>query len=504
MMINNVSRTIRKYFFDPIQVSSPPKATETWPLGMDVLHWKDNNRDVWRLEDAVRGTIIFGNTGSGKTSGSARHIAKAFLKNGLGGLVLCVKQDEATLWTRLCKTTGRAHDIVRIAPDELNAFNFLDYERTAKGRSAGITDNLSNLLIEVMTLLERSGGAVSTSADPFWDRTMAQMLKNAIVLHAAAYGTITIAGILQVINSAPRGTFSTTTDDWKLAATGATAEFMKVLKLAEERCPSSARNEVDLAKNFFLNEFAKLADRTRSIVITSFSSMADSLLRPPLARLFCEQTTVTPENIFEGKILIVDLPVHAFRQAGKIANMIWKVSFKRACESRPSPTRPVFMWIDECQYLLDKADADFATTARSTKCCIVAITQNLPTLYTQMGGRASDAVEGMLGCLHTKIFHQNDDPKTNQYAANVVQKVLRQFHNESKQAGFFSSSENRTLGHSQQWDYDIPEIAYTKLYSGGIDTVFKVEAIVYESGRQFSNRKPWLKVVFDQKNDCIL
>lgn len=51
-------------------------------------------RDAWRLRDACEGTVIFGGTGSGKSSGSGRAIARAFLRAGFGGLVLCAKQDE--------------------------------------------------------------------------------------------------------------------------------------------------------------------------------------------------------------------------------------------------------------------------------------------------------------------------------------------------------------------------------------------------------------------------
>ena len=49
--------------------------------------------DMWRIKDACEGTIIFGGTGSGKTSGSGRAIATSFLSAGFGGLVLCAKPE---------------------------------------------------------------------------------------------------------------------------------------------------------------------------------------------------------------------------------------------------------------------------------------------------------------------------------------------------------------------------------------------------------------------------
>lgn len=50
--------------------------------------------DWWKVRDAFEGLQIFGGIGSGKSSGSGKTIAKSFLRNGLGGLVMCAKPDE--------------------------------------------------------------------------------------------------------------------------------------------------------------------------------------------------------------------------------------------------------------------------------------------------------------------------------------------------------------------------------------------------------------------------
>jgi NAD(P)-dependent dehydrogenase (short-subunit alcohol dehydrogenase family) len=69
-------------------------------------------RDRWTLDDAYMGTFIVGGTGSGKTSGSGRAIAHAFLRAGFGGLVLCAKPEEADLWRRYAAETGRRKSLV--------------------------------------------------------------------------------------------------------------------------------------------------------------------------------------------------------------------------------------------------------------------------------------------------------------------------------------------------------------------------------------------------------
>jgi DNA segregation ATPase FtsK/SpoIIIE-like protein len=46
-----------------------------------IRDWK--NRQEFRLADAESGVAVFGATGSGKTSGSAKHLAMGYLAAGL-------------------------------------------------------------------------------------------------------------------------------------------------------------------------------------------------------------------------------------------------------------------------------------------------------------------------------------------------------------------------------------------------------------------------------------
>ena len=70
----------------PVNAPCPPHLG--WPdhQGLVAL-----GADTWRIKDACEGTVIFGGTGSGKTSGSGRALARSFLAAGFGGLVLCAK-----------------------------------------------------------------------------------------------------------------------------------------------------------------------------------------------------------------------------------------------------------------------------------------------------------------------------------------------------------------------------------------------------------------------------
>lgn len=256
--------------------------------------------------------------------------------------------------------------------------------------------------------------------------------------------------------------------------------------------------ELEKSITFFNQRFAALADKTRSIVVTSFTSMADPLLRDPLLSLFSGITTVKPEDCFSGKIVVVDLPVHSFQMVGRISNIIWKTAFKRACQQRIRPTIPVFLWIDEAQYLVDPSDGDFQTTARSTLCCTVFITQTISNLYAEFGNRPK--VDALMSCLHTKIFHQNGDHETNSWASKTIQKMPITLKSESGPKDLVSVNRmRRTVTESMNWEDDVPARVFLNLKSGGPENRFLVEGIVLYPGKKFSNGKPWLRAVFYQK-----
>src|SRR5690606_9331296 len=113
-----------------------------------LLRFSDRPQDVWTVDDAVRGTSIYGATGSGKTTASGKTIAMQFLKQRWGdkkwgGIVLCAKSDEADLWEEYCKEAGRSADVIRFGKNavhtrqtseehegEIMVFNPLQYEMT--------------------------------------------------------------------------------------------------------------------------------------------------------------------------------------------------------------------------------------------------------------------------------------------------------------------------------------------------------------------------------------
>jgi hypothetical protein len=87
-------------------------------MNLDTPIYKLSGKDIQTLDDCTCGTFITGTTGSGKTSGSGKFIAKSYLRKGMGGLVLTVKNDEKNTWIQYAKETGRLADLVIFSPEK--------------------------------------------------------------------------------------------------------------------------------------------------------------------------------------------------------------------------------------------------------------------------------------------------------------------------------------------------------------------------------------------------
>lgn len=466
--------------FRPAADLSPRNSTpKSWSLDHTLLRL--GKHDVWTTRDACACTLIFGDTGSGKTSGSGEHIAMAMLKAGFGGLVLCAKADEPERWRRYLREAGREGDLVVFSPESGHRFNFLEHERTRTSRGGGQTENLVELFLTAMSVNIHGGGS---HQDPFWERAVRQLLRNAIDALRLADEPLSISALRNVIGAAPLTAEQADDDAWRASST-----LMATLNAAYERC-GSERDRGDLAATsaYFLEEFPGVMDsKTRGNIVSTFTTMADGFLRGALRELFCTGLTVRPEETFEGRVIVLDLPIKQFLQLGAQAQVIWKACWQRAVESVPRGpgSRPVFLWADEAQYFLSPREPEFLQTAREQRACCVYLTQSIANYHHALGARRSAGVDSLLGVAKTKIFHCNADTQTNEWAEQLISdrwQVLTSEGLSERIAG--EGGPQRSINFSRQRQSRILSSEFGDLRCGGPPD-YLVEAVLFESGRRF-------------------
>jgi type IV secretory pathway TraG/TraD family ATPase VirD4 len=230
--------------------------------------------------------------------------------------------------------------------------------------------------------------------------------------------------------------------------------------------------------------------------------MLDIFLRGALRELFCTSTNIIPELSFEGAVIVINLPVKEFSEVGQLAQILFKFIWQRASERRDVSVRNriCFLWADEAQFFVTPRDAEFQSTARSSRIATVYLTQNLPAYFSHIGQHDAHSV---MGNLQTKIFHANGDPMTNNWAADLFSKSWQSRNTASASTSEGESGRQRTSKNysaSDSLDFEVLPKEFTGLAKGGPDHDFRVEAIVFQGGRTWhATQKNHIKVVFNQR-----
>lgn len=479
-------------------------------LDHPLIKFSNNQQDWWTLRDAVRGTQIFGGIGSGKSSGSGKTIAKSFLKNGFGGLVLCAKPDEKEEWLKMVKEVAqksgidRSQDLVIFEKGAEFEFNPFEYETTRGGEGSGEIFNLVNLFMEIYKMGNRlSGGGGGNESERYWDNALRRCMNRTLQLLKLADFEISIDNLRQTISSAPTESdiesLGEMTDEETTEWGESNFCVGAVLKAGDLLEDEEDELEYKMVYDYFFREFPSLPDKTRPTIVESFMGIIEPFSLGILRKYFAKGTSeeVKPEQTYKNsKIIILNFPVKEFLQAGVYAQSIYKLLWQQAVERRNILTEenpiPVFLWVDEAQLFLSDYDQIFQTTARSSRACTVFLSQNISNYYVAIGGsNPRPRADSLLGNLGTKIFHANNDSVTNQWAAETIGKA---FINVSG----ISTGQSQSASLNQQLHFQVEPRTFTTFKSGGQQNDLQVESIVTVAGRKWSDGKNYKRVIFKQ------
>jgi hypothetical protein len=475
-----------------------------------VRDWGGGN--AFRIADALTGVCVFGATGSGKTSGPAKHLAYGYLAAGFGGLVLCAKKEERPQWQQWAAETGRERDLLIIDGGGKHRFNILEWEASRPEEGGGLAINIVGMIDELAGAVATSQGSSEGGQgdNKFWSDALHHMNSNLVDLPIFANLRVSLPLMRSIVNSAPQNLEQI--DDAKWQETSTCAAIIREADKATRRAHEELRADFEECRNYWMQEYPVLSEKTRSIINLSFSMLARPLVTRPLRKLFSSDTNVTPEDTFSGKIIIVDLPVQEYRLAGRLANLAWKYCFQIAVLRRAPPTerdsylRPVFLWADEAQNFVTNFDAEYQAVARSAGGCTVYLTQNRESYRRVLGN--TDAVDSLLGNLQAKFFCQNSG-ETNEWAAKllgerwitITSTNAGQSRNEGAQTPV-DGSHSSGVARSDQRRFFVEPSVFTTLKRGGPIHDYQVEAIVYNGGHLFAHGKdalPYKLITFNQR-----
>jgi TraM recognition site of TraD and TraG len=459
----------------PIETSSDQRSSavnamsqsETAPLGAKACEQWFADEGNFPEVSFFEGVQVFGATGSGKTAYTGCAIAERFKRSNFGGLVLTAKPGEFALWsTSSAYTYGfDKKKLVRFFPEgEEVKFNILQLAREVTLGGAG---DIAQIFLAAIS----RGDTVVSAENPYWDNALRELLVHAIDLCILAEDSnalrpaLTMPNIVAIIRG---GVLQNGKDRTQLIQ-------MILEKILEKEGTLEPCRKADLSRTayFWLVDFVRLDERTRSNIISSFTSIAVLLDRSPLRELLLDPTVKSGgikwfQDCRDGSVLLLDIPVKVYGETGRIAQVILKTLWQRFMEKEQTgDPNPVFLWADESQYFVTKEDALFQQTARSSKVATVYLTQSLSNYYAALGGDRSKAfVDSLLGNLRTKVFHANADPVTNEWAAKSFGEEYLEVKSRSGPLGQLVASKYTTETLSTQLRFRITTSSFVELQVG--------------------------------------
>jgi hypothetical protein len=344
------------------------------------------------------------------------------------------------------------------------------------------------------------------SVDPFWDFAPRELLTSIIDLLTLSGNRLSIRDLLRVIRNAPNSTESARCflnpafrkelqDAGKPVWDGEC--YRRLLAAAAAQLDDARANDLSETTDYLTNDFPSMHAELRTSVVATLMARLTGLARSPFAQLFDCTTTVTPEDTFNGKIHILDLPIKEYGEVGRLAQTLYKLCWQRSVERRGNKGRDVFLWADEGQHFVTKADMLFLQTARESRATTVYLTQSVANIRGALDdrGNSTHASDSFLGNFQTMLFHANGCPATNEFAERVFGREIR-----SMGSAAMSPDGDILTGIQKGFYPEVPAIRFTTLKKGGPANDYLAEAVVFQSGRRWSanHRKNWLLGQFKQ------
>jgi len=451
-----------------------------------------NPKDFLRLQDDfMTNILITGATGSGKTTSSYAAMNLGLLntrgikpQDRCGFVVCSYKSSDIGMWEEWCYRQKRESDVIKISAGDKDVFNLLEFYRNAP--PANVTSALMNL----SSLTLDSGGG-RQKGEIFWEVKQRESLDRYIRLNRISSDTLSIANLYRLHVSMPNSSDQLDSEEFCEQS-----YYWKMLQRAVENV--GERHPEFIKVEDHLREKIHLAERTRSSIDAMVSSAIEPFVSSTILNdLFCGESRLDVNDIFSGKILLLDLSVQKWEHLGRLSQVLFSYVLRKAIEQRDlmKHPNPVIFATDECQVFIDKFTHAFSSTCRSSRAANIYCTQNISNLYAALGGgkEAETKVNALTALCNTKVMHSQNDPVSQEINSKVIGKDYIDLNSVNVSRGYDSSA-----GSSQSLQYLFQPREFSMLRTGGETHNYISDAIIAGTGRRFSNDMNAMKASFKQ------
>lgn len=426
-------------FFDLLE--SIAIGRESDPADEVLLRFRGGQ--VFTRRNAREAVLVLASVGGGKTT-LLRTIQRAYLRDGMGGLVLVVKPSQIAEFEALARQESRERDMVVLGRPGV-VFNPLEGESSSVEATA--------LVCEIAQAI--NGQTSASDNDAFWREQLGILLRNLFTLCHIAHGRHDLLLAAELFSGRANSLAELDDPNWQTSSRLAAA-----LTLAKGAPSPDAR----LAVEYFTREFPTCGDRLQGSLAATAAGVLDYFCREPLRHLFTGQSSFSMDDLLDrGRICVVGLPVLE-SNAGRAANALMQYCFLRTATKR-ARKRHSFLFSDECQETVSRHLMQQLALVREFQICSVFASQNLAVLDDRLGESRREAFCGLQAL---KIFGPQGHAATRQWATEQVGKRQVEVETESRSRSRTLASRTETRGTSihKHWDYRVPPSLIASLSLG--------------------------------------
>lgn len=373
----------------------------------------ENQQVSLNLEDACQNILVLGGIGSGKTTCVMQPLLLQCLDQKCGGLIFDIKGDVKDAVRKFVAANQR--ELIILGPKQ-TPINLIE----------GLTPEIAASFLKSAFLLSDRG-----HLDSFWIDTASELCRNTLGMLSFLSNRYDLQHLYQYLF-----------DPESQAAV--IAEIDRLLPtLANE-----PRRLLRTYCNYHELIFSQFDAKIKSGVNATVAQALAPFNHPDLIDAFCSDSgaLVKMQDILNGAVYLVDMPLSIWGLGGKVAYTFIKLRFFNLMQNRASleatdKNMPAFFMCDEFQEIVSAnrdglSDLNFWDKSRSSKTIGIISSQSIASFYATLSNH--DLAHALLQNFRQKLCLRTEDPITLEFMERLVgharvKKISKSTHH--KEAG---------------------------------------------------------------------
>jgi type IV secretory pathway TraG/TraD family ATPase VirD4 len=373
----------------------------------------DTTRISFAIEDLCRHTMIFGSSGSGKTTRAFNPMLESMMADlEAGAFIIAPKSEAVDEAIQMARRAGRK--AVVVTPGSETGFDLLS----------------GNPDVDAMYLRD-TFGRTGDDGKAYVEAAVAR-LKNCLrMLQAAGVQYYNLQHLTEYCF------------DEKFSAMVRNHAVSRMRALDHD---SEAAWTIREAMAYEDTRYNQFTPETRRAVLFTVSQLLEPLRDVKITKTFASRRSLFPiESVFSGAVIILHVPRTRYERAAQAIYTLAKRRFFTALENRRASTefdqtRPVVFAVDEYQLCISESDIQSLGIIRSAGCMVLAATHGMSSLYSVL---SKSLVDAAIQNFTQKFFFKTDDHET----LSLLERVVRNAHEPIDVRRLFSMHRNQAMCH---------------------------------------------------------